>query len=137
MFEQKLEKITLSGMEFPIKIDNFVLEKLQKKYGTLQVYEMLLTGKRKDKEDKIFVTEPSLEAINFTVPLMIQEGMEIEGKEAPTTEEIVRMIDIPMWHMAQTIQTEFSRCFETKKLETTQKKSLVKKIKSILRGLFT
>ncbi len=137
MFEQKLEKITLSGMEFPIKIDNFVLEKLQKKYGTLQVYEMLLTGKRKDKDNKIFVTEPSLEAINFTVPLMIQEGMEIEGKEAPTTEEIVRMIDIPMWHMAQTIQAEFSRCFETKKLETTQKKSLVKKIKSILRGLFT
>ena len=39
MFENKLNTITLSGKEYPMKCSILVLEKIQDKYGTLEEFE--------------------------------------------------------------------------------------------------
>ena len=38
MFENKLNTITLSGKEYPMKCSILVLEKIQDKYGTCLLY---------------------------------------------------------------------------------------------------
>lgn len=122
-FEQKLERITIGDKTFPVKIDMYVLEKIQEKYGNINDFELKLkglqitdetddTGKRKYNK-----VEPSIGTINFVLPLMVREGCSIEGVDLPdvTDKEIVQNVRVPYMELQRIIASEFDKCFETEK----------------------
>lgn len=99
MGENMIEKLKYINFEkkYPIKCDLTVLEEIQEKYGTINEFELKLAGWMKN-EKKLVKTEPSMKAIRFALPLMINEGIDI----------------------ANELHDEFSRCFEVKNQSSTQ-----------------
>lgn len=130
---EELKTIKLSGKEYPIKCSNFVLAKIQEKYGDLSEFENKLAGRKykydnegkkvRDEEGKIVYidTEVSMEAINFFLPLIVNEGIEIDAieknkpAEVMDPKKIVRMIDSNPYNLALELLMEFYRAFNIKK----------------------
>lgn len=130
---EQLNKITLSGREYPIKCSNFVLAEIQAKYGELSKFEDLLSGRKAKYDDNgnrlrdedgnaIFEkTDISMDAINFFLPLIINEGLEIEAIEKNKPAEIIdsktiiRMIDVNPFTLSLELLMEFYRAFNIKK----------------------
>lgn len=130
---EKLKQIEICGKKYPIKIDLNVLEQIQEHYGSIQEFEMDIMGIRfkKDEEGKplfndvgnpsLYLGEPSIKAIKFVLPLMINEGLSIEAEEHKTgwkaiqEEEIFRNCDVHYQVLAKVIREEFNRCFSSKK----------------------
>ena len=82
----KLTYIEVGKEKYPIKCDNLVLQQIQEEFGSVRLFEMALIGlaaeknpdgtdKRDDKGQIILKhVEPSIKAINFGLPLMVNEG---------------------------------------------------------------
>lgn len=127
MFEG-LNHIVLSGEEYPIKCDLLVLEKLQEEFGSIWDFEhKLLNWDWKEKDGKkIKVAKlPDIHAVNFALPLMVHEGIDIANETADPKlsfvgdKELLRQVDIPLMDIAGIIHDEFARCFPTKNQKTT------------------
>ena len=106
----KLTYIEVGKEKYPIKCDNLVLQQIQEEFGSVRLFEMELIGlaadknpdgtdKRDDKGQLILKhVEPSIKAINFGLPLMVNEGLEIEAEQKNTDfkyledKEIIRSI---------------------------------------------
>lgn len=134
---EKLNTITLGNTQYPIKCDNLVLEALQDEFGTLDDFEKKINGwipiiekngmQKLDKEGKgLFrVGEPSMKAINFALPLMIKEGVEIKNikakkeMELPSDKTLLRMVENPI-QISKLLYAEYLNCFRVKNVETTQ-----------------
>lgn len=130
---EKLKRIIIGGINYPIKIDLNVLEYIQENYGSINEFERDLLGIKflKDEEGRqlydgegepcICRVEPSIKAIKIVLPVMINEGLEIEaeGKREsyhPVSEQtLLRECDISFEVLANIIHEEFKRCFATKK----------------------
>jgi len=120
---EDLEKIVLSGTEYPYKCDNYVLSKVQKEYETLGKFEMLLTGKKEKagKKKEYDLVEPDLDACNKFLYWCICEGLDIEAdlsnKEAkiPREKTIVRKIDVNPYELSLKLTQEFYRGLHIKK----------------------
>lgn len=130
---EKLNRIKIAGKEYPYKCSNIVLAQIQEKYGTLTEFinkiagrEPLLEsdGTQKKNEDGLGLykkTEPSLSAVNFLLPLVIMEGLEIEaekkGKEAPelNVKALIRSIDLNPFEIAKLLEEEIYRAIAIKK----------------------
>lgn len=114
-----INHITLSGEEFPIRLDNLVLQKVQEEYGNIEQFEFTMMGWTKDEEGRVRVaSEPSIKALNFILPEIIFEGYACEGKECEyTAEDLIRLVDVNPLKLALLIHEEVSRCFERKKKE--------------------
>jgi hypothetical protein len=130
---EKLNRIKIAGKEYPYKCSNIVLAQIQEKYGTLTEFinkiagrEPLLDkdGTQKKNEDGLGLykkTEPSLSAVNFLLPLVIMEGLEIEaekkGKEAPelNVKALIRSIDLNPFEIAKLLEEEIYRAIAIKK----------------------
>lgn len=130
MFEE-VEKISLSGQEFPIKCDILVLEKIQNKYGELSIFENGLSGftpkvdengeEVRNEEGLLIGTYgmPDIAMLNDALVWFVMEGMDIErehGKEYPeiTNAALLRKVD---WHpkdLGSKLHDEFARCFRRK-----------------------
>lgn len=139
MFE-KLNYITLSGVEYPIKCDLVVIEKIQDKYGNLSDYENKLNGfypavdengeYKRNEEGKILglYGEPSISILKEALNWMVEEGMEIareEGKDTPSIDgvNLIRKADLAPRELSEILHDEFARCFERKNPKTTQGKT--------------
>lgn len=122
---EKLTKITLGGVVYPIKFDYLVLKEVQKEFGTIVDFEKSLIGLTETTDEQgnkaIVKTEPSIEVISFVLPIMINEGLEIEADEKNKEfvyieeKEILRKIDIPFRELSVIIHEELKKCFITKK----------------------
>lgn len=130
---EKLKKIQIGETKYPFKIDLNVLEQIQEKYGSVHEFERDLLGLKylKDKEGnqlydeegapRMYKQEPSIKAIRTILPLMINEGLEIEAEEkgesfTPVSDQtILRECGVPFNLLAEIIHEEFRRCFATKK----------------------
>lgn len=119
---EKLTYIELAGESYPIKCDLAVLEAAQEEYGTLNEFERKLAG-----IEEAGRTEPSVKAIRFALPLMINEGIDIEnaiegGKRKHITEKELKLLlsDINVFVIANELHDEFSRCFVSKNRNSTQ-----------------
>ncbi|MDD3369398.1 MAG: hypothetical protein PHP50_11040 [Lachnospiraceae bacterium] len=123
----ELSHIELSGIDFPMKMDNMVLQMIQKEYGNLKNFEIKLIGaapvldkngmpvKNADGEIELKQQEPDISVTNFVLPKMIMEGWDIEGKEHEfTEEELIRLIDKNIYVMASLIHEEYARCILVK-----------------------
>lgn len=137
MFE-KVSKITLSGQEYPIKCDLLVLEKAQKKYGSVSQFEKQIMSweyeldengerirtsvKRKDGEEvEVYKTHgkiPNADAVLDALYWMACEGAAIAAEESgapreePTREGLARAVDIGLMELGTAMHEEFYRCFE-------------------------
>lgn len=136
--EKRLNKIKLSGKEYPYKCDNFVLAEIQEAYGTISAFELKLSGRipaldengnqRRNDEGQLLYkkTEPSLKAVNFMLPLVIDEGLRIEaerrGKPAEDMDErsIVYQIDQP-FEVADILLEELYKALAIKKESPSRK----------------
>ena len=120
MFEE-LSRIRLSGKDYPIKCDLYVLEKLQDEFGDIGEFEKKLVGLQEEKKKL-----PDLKAVNSGLYWMVREGLEIEAEEKgeqakiPKKETIIRMVDEPFLIVANKLHTEFAKCLVSKNLQTTQ-----------------
>lgn len=130
---EKLERITIGGNAYPVKIDLNVLEIIQEEYGTINGFERDILGVRyvkdadgkqiydDDKKPKIEILEPSIKAIKLALPAMINEGLSIEADETggsfvPVTEaQVFRECTVDYEDLAGLIHKEFRKCFTTKK----------------------
>ena len=140
MFE-KLNHITLAGVEYPIKCDMLVLEQIQDKYGDLAEFENKFTGfvpeKNEDgeytrnEEGRIvgYYGEPDMSALGDLLFWMVEEGIDIEREEqgtelkVPERKKLIRSVDLAPRELMEPLRKEFSRCFERKNAKTTQTKS--------------
>ena len=129
----KLTYIEVGKEKYPIKCDNLVLQQIQEEFGSVRRFEMALIGlaaeknpdgtdKRDDKGQIILKhVEPSIKAINFGLPLMVNEGLEIEAEQKNTDfkyledKEIIRSIQLSYLKLSEIMHKELARCFETKK----------------------
>lgn len=129
----KLTYIEVGKEKYPIKCDNLVLQQIQEEFGSVRLFEMALLGlateknpdgtdKRDDKGQLILKhVEPSIKAINFGLPLMVNEGLEIEAEQKNTEfkyledKEVIRLIQVPYLKLSEIMHKELARCFETKK----------------------
>lgn len=129
----KLNHIEFSGEKYPYLIDLNVLETIQEKYRSIQIFEQLVYGlrpildkdgtqKENDKGEKLYrKVEPNMAAINFVLPEMINEGLAVEadrqGKEYTPVDpmKIMADCDISFEELSELIHEEFSRRFVSKK----------------------
>lgn len=130
---EDLKRIRIAGTEYPYRIDLNVLERIQEIYGEIHRFEMDILGLRylkdkdgkqiydKDGEPRMRSAEPSVHAIRRVLPLMINEGLEIESEitgkpwEPVTEKELARNCDVAYEYLAELIHEEYKRCFVTKK----------------------
>ena len=130
---EKLNYIELADGFYPIKCDLAVLEAVQEEYGKLSIFERELSGIRKteEKDEKgkpIYKTEePSMRAVRFVLPLMINEGIDVENHLEGTRKKHIKESDLKccitgvnILDIAYDLHREFVRCFETKNRNSTQ-----------------
>lgn len=127
MFGKKLNTITLSGKEYPIKCSILVLEKIQDKYETLEAFEDDLSIFEDTKEnEEIKVRFPKMTALCDALYWMVQEGEEITAEEEGRKpikykrESLVRKMDGSLFTTAQILKREFGRSFVSKNQKTTK-----------------
>lgn len=127
MFEKKLNTITLSEKEYPIKCSILVLEKIQDKYETLEAFEDDLSIFEDTKEnEEIKVRFPKMTALCDALYWMVQEGEEITAEEEGRKpikykrESLVRKMDGSLFTTAQILKREFGRSFVSKNQKTTK-----------------
>lgn len=130
---EKLRRITINGIVYPIKMDMNVLQHIQENYGTINEFERDVLGYKymldrngkqiltEEGKPAMYKTEPSIKAIKIVLPVMINEGLEIESEErgkefTPVSEEeIIRNCDVSFSILADIIHEEFAKCFAVKK----------------------
>lgn len=130
---ERLKSITINKVRYPYKIDLFVLEKLQETWSSISEFERELKGfklaktpdgaQRYDENGEMLIERVhfSIKALNDILPLMVNEGIEIEssakGKEfEPVDEkEFIRNCNISPYRLQELVVEEFDRCFEVKK----------------------
>lgn len=129
MFE-KMHTIELSGETFPIKCDMVVLEQLQEIYGDLGKFENrllnLVTEKDDDGNDVVDKKGnkqyrsgmPDPKAVNDGLYLMVEEGLEIDGKDSIERKTLLRKNDKSLFELTDIIHKEFMECFKSKKSKT-------------------
>lgn len=121
---KEMERIRIGEKTYPIKIDLNVLEAIQELYGSVHAFELDLVGIKREEDDDgneaVRIVEPSIRAIRTALPLMINEGLEIEasvtGKpyEPIEAQQIIQECYIPFDEISRIIHEEFKRCFGKK-----------------------
>lgn len=130
---RQLRRIPIGENTYPICIDLNVLQQIQEKYITLSEFEKKLLGLVYVKDEKgenvydnngkkkVVIVEPSVEAMKFILPRMINEGLAIESEmlrkpiRQVTDTEIEFECEIPLYELQKIIYEEYQRCFATKK----------------------
>lgn len=116
---KELSYIKLSGETFPMKMDNLVLQEAQREYGSLKGFEIKLIGaevyQKEDGTTGVRQKEPDIAVANFILPKMVREGYAILGEECEHTEEdIIRMIDMNIYVLADAIHEEYRKAMQVK-----------------------
>lgn len=130
---EKLSRLTIGGKSYPVKVDLNVLEVIQNEFGTINNFERDLLGIKIQTDDEgnivynsegdpeMYLVEPSIKAITTILPLMVNEGLEIEalqkGKafEPVDAKLLIGSCDTAFSLLSKQIHAEYKKCFATKK----------------------
>lgn len=130
---ERLSKITIGGKQYPVKIDLNVLQVIQEEFGTVNTFERELLGLKirtdengamlytPEGDPQMYRVEPSVKAITTILPLMINEGLEIEalqkGKPFEPVEPklLIASCNTSFEVLSTTIHEEYKKCFVVKK----------------------
>ena len=129
---EKLKTFTIQKKKIPYKIDLFVLEQLQNDYWNIWDFERELKGLKVKTDDKGEIVyqdgSPVLERVHFSfkalntiLPLMVNEGLEIDADQkrkefTPVDDkDFIRTIDVNPYELQRLVVEEFDRCFDIKK----------------------
>lgn len=120
---KRMRDIILGGRRLKIAIDLNVLAEIQEQYGSIAEFERKLRGLRPSEEEgKFYLGEPSAKAIAFILPLMVNEGFEIEAdrlQKYPVEQlsrlEVINMIDKPLPELSAIITDELAGALAIKK----------------------
>ena len=129
----KLERIRIGERDLPIRIDYNVIEEIEEEFETLERFRMELFGftwKRDEKGKYVYddegkpvpeMTKPSIRALTFVLPLMVNEGIKAEAYEQkkpyePLDPELIIMeCEIERNFLMEVINKELERCQSVKK----------------------
>ena len=129
----QLAKIRIGDKDLPIRIDINVLEAVEEEFDTLEKFRMELLGFRWKRgadgayvygeggKPEIEVTKPSMKAMRFILPLMVNEGLKAQAYEQhkeyePMDPEAVIMeCEIERMYLLEIIEAELARCQKVKK----------------------
>ena len=123
-----MTEIELSGKKYPICMDLNILADLQDKYGSIAEFEHQLRGLVRSKDGKGWVEgkEPSAKVIAYTLPLMINEALEIQAdndKRYPVERvsriRIINEVDKSPKELAGIITEELAYAMAVKKKTVT------------------
>lgn len=123
-----MTEIELSGKRYPICMDLNVLAELQDKYGSIAEFERRLRGLVKAKGGSGWVEgkEPSAKVIAYTLPLMINEALEIQAdadQAYPVNRvsriQIINDVDKSPRELAEIITQELACAMAVKKKTAT------------------
>ena len=125
--EEKEMEMILGGRKFEAVIDLNVLAEVQEQYGTISEFERKLRGLTPAEEKgHFYIGEPSAKAIAFILPLMINEGFEIEADklqkypvEHMSRLEVINMVDMALPELVGLITEELARALAVKKKKQT------------------
>ena len=131
---EQLTYIKLADGNYPIKCDLVVLEAAQEEYGKLSIFELELgglraTGKQDENGNKIYVKEePSMKALRFALPLMVNEGIDIENRMEQAERKHISSDDLGLliagvnvFELAEQLHEDFKKCFVSKNRNSTRK----------------
>lgn len=130
---EKLHTIKIGEVTYPCKVDLNVLEELQSQFGSVNAFELELLGLQivraedgtiqytENGDPKMKMVEPSIKAIKAILPLMINEGLEIEAEQNHTefspvdANTLIRNCNTSFEVLAKKLHAEYKRAFATKK----------------------
>lgn len=130
---EKLKSFKVGKTRYPYKIDLLVLEQLQEVFWNIFEYELELKGLVPifdDAGNRVYESNGlpkyknkhfSLKALNAILPLMVNEGLEIEAEEQGKSFEpvedkaFIRSLTMNPYELQMLVVEEFDRCFATKK----------------------
>lgn len=126
------------ALEVPFRCDLYVLNEIQKHFGTIEQFECELVGIKANEADAVAeIGEPSVKAILYVLPMMIREGFKAEqeenGRPMPEYNDVHMILSISRNYrlIADDIHEEMRRCFGIKK-KKIPKKTILQKIKQLI-----
>lgn len=144
MLVKKMRTIKAEGREYPIFCDFNVLEYIQEKYGSIEVYQMKVAGLKKNRDGRDYVAGAvNVRAVLDGLQIMINEGIDIQNDNKADTQEhvsksdvgrILRMAELPLGAIPEIILNEISDCVLPKKKEPEKKENLGKRRRLTLHG---
>lgn len=129
----ELTRIQIGDRELPIRIDLNVLEQIEERYETKEKFEQELLGwkfkrneegkyeRQADGSIAIEYVKPSLKALIFILPRMINEGLKAEAYdnggafEPLDADWIIAACELDRNYLYQVILKEMRRCESVKK----------------------
>lgn len=144
----EIARIKLSDtLEVPFRCDLYVLNAIQKQYGTIEAFEKelvgLYEGKDTGEEKKYEVREPSIKAMLFALPLMVREGFRAEheenGRQIPDMNDMQLVLGIRRDYrlIAEDMHEEMRRCFGVKKKKTPKRyRKMRERLRRLILRLF-
>lgn len=115
--------VTINGDDIPILCSLSVLEKIQEKYGSMEEYgNKICKTTENENGERVFTDElPDIEAIYYTLPLMIEEGVTVYNEEHKIKMEplkpeyIYRHYETPLRLIGWTMYQELMRSIHAPK----------------------
>lgn len=138
-------KVRLSGEEFPIYCDLYVLEQIQDRMDINDFERAIIGAKivRDDNGDPVYEEDGrirmvfggyDINALIMGLTLMINEGLLIESEQEETEYDpvdekyIKRIVDMRLMELSNLVHKAFGRCLNSKKNEEPKKTSKKKNI---------
>lgn len=117
-----LNYIELGEKKYPIFCSLNVLEKIQHEYGSINEWRAQMIIKKDNKEDEGNDEEINIGLVIKTLTMMINEGLEIEGKEEKITEKETGWLlaKYGLAQLAMIINAQVLECVYGKNAITTQ-----------------
>ena len=139
MLTNKMTKITSPENNYPVICTLNVLEYIQNKYGTIEKFQMLVSGMLPDGKDqegkkKYKYTPINVAALLDGITAMINEGIDIENEvpgehktmllkiRTKDAARILRDADIPLADAAGIVLNELTECILPKNAKSVQRK---------------
>lgn len=129
----ELARIQIGKKEYPYRIDLTVIEQIEERFSTVEIFEQELLGwrfkrdrdgryiRKADGDIAINFVKPSTKALIFILPRMVNRGLKLEALErgveyTPVNADLlIAECEMERFEIRKIVADELKRCFGTKK----------------------